>query len=84
MCQSVMQKILFAVFKVKVTVRAYMIEIWLFLLHLLNCKSLATKLGLMVHHHTPECPVKKLITAFKVKVTVMVQMSMDVCLDDIF
>ena len=31
------RKILFAVFKVKITVSAHMIKIWLFLLYLLNC-----------------------------------------------
>ena len=33
--------------------------------------SLATKLGLMIHHHKQECSMKKIwITAFSVKVTV--------------
>ena len=45
----------FALFKVKVTARAHMIKIWL-----LYFDSLATKLGLMIHHHKPECPVKKI------------------------
>ena len=31
--------------------------------------SLATKLGLMIHHQKPECPVKKWITVFRIKVT---------------
>ena len=57
--RSVMQKNLFAIFKVKVTVRAHRIKIWLFLLvDLLNCwtaDSLATKSGLMVHHHVCVC-----------------------------
>ena len=37
MSQSVMQKNWFTVFNVKVTARAYIIKIWLFLLYLLNC-----------------------------------------------
>ena len=31
---------------------------WDFLLYFLNCWFLATKLGLMIHHQKPECPVK--------------------------
>ena len=39
---------------------AYIIKIWLlYLLCLLNCCSIATKLGLMVQHHKPECSVGK-------------------------
>ena len=34
---------------------------------------LAIKLGLIAQHHTPECPVKKLDYALKVKVTTKVQ-----------
>ena len=45
----------------------------------------ATKLGLVVKHHKPECPVeKKWITEFKVKVTAMFKMSVNVFPDDIF
>ena len=37
MSRSLMQKDWFAIFKVKVTARAHMIKIWLFLLYFLNC-----------------------------------------------
>ena len=57
--QSVLQKNWFTVFNVKVTVRAFMIKIWLFLLYLLNCCYFATRLGLLVQHHKLECPVRK-------------------------
>ena len=60
MNQSVMQKTWFTVFSVKVTVRAYIIKIWLFLLYLLNAGQFATKLGLIVQHHKSECLVEKL------------------------
>ena len=49
-----------------------------------NVDSLATKLGLMIHHLKPKCPVKKnWITAFRVKVTAMVK-NVNVCPGDIF
>ena len=41
--QSVVQKNLFTVFNVKVTVRAYIIKIWLFLLCLHNCWSVCNQ-----------------------------------------
>ena len=54
--------------------RAYIIKIWLVLLYL-TAGPFATKLGLVVKHYKPECPVekKKGITAFKVKVIAKVQ-----------
>ena len=52
---------LFAVFKVKVTARAHVIKIWLWLLYLLNCWFfMATKLGLMMGYYRPERLVEKL------------------------
>ena len=33
-------------------------------------QSFVTKLGIVVHHHEPECHAKKLDSIFKVKVTV--------------
>ena len=54
-----MQKNWFTVFNVRVTARAYITKIWLFLLYLLNCWLFATKLGLIVQDHKPECPVEK-------------------------
>ena len=47
-----------AIFKVKVTARAHIIKIWLFLLYNLNCWFLGN-LGLIIHHQKPVCPVKK-------------------------
>ena len=41
--QSVMQKNWFTIFNVKVTARAYIIKIWLFLLYLLNCWSVCNQ-----------------------------------------
>ena len=40
---------------------AYIIKIWLFLLYLLSSAGrFATKLGLIIQHHKPECPVQNL------------------------
>ena len=55
-----MQKDWFAVLKVKVTARAHMIKLWHFLLYILTANPVATKLGLRVHHHKPECLIEKL------------------------
>ena len=50
------------------TVLCYPEDIWR------TFKLYATKLGMVVHHHEPECQVKRLAVAiFKVKVTVRVQ-----------
>ena len=46
MSQSVMQKNWFTVFSVKVTARAYIIKIWLFLLFLLNCWYICNQIWL--------------------------------------
>ena len=58
---------------------------WLFQLYFLTVDSLTTKLGLMILHRKPECPVKKKnwTTAFKVKVTAKGQ-NINACPDDIF
>ena len=78
------EKNVVAIFKVKVTTRAHMIKYYSFYYIFLTVDSLATKLGLMIHHHKPECLVKKnWITAFRVKVTVKGQ-SVNVCPDGIF
>ena len=58
--QSVVLKNWFTVLNVKVTMRAYTIKILLFLLFVLNCWSISTKLGLVVQHHKPECSLEKL------------------------
>ena len=70
--QNVVQKNWFTVFSVKVTARTFIIKIWLFLLYFWTADWFATKLGLIVQYHKPECPVEKWITAFKVKVTAKV------------
>ena len=49
----VMQKNWFTIFNVKVTARAYIIKIWLFLLYLLTCNQT----WFDSKHHKPECPV---------------------------
>ena len=59
MSQNVMQKDLCSYFRVKVTVRVYIIKIWLFLLCLLNCWSFCNQ-SLMVCHYNLECFVRKL------------------------
>ena len=48
------------IFKVKVTVRAYIITVWLFKLYLLNWWFLffAAKLSLLVDHHKPKHTLK--------------------------
>ena len=63
------QKNWFAIFKVKVTARAYIIKICPFLLYRLLFDVFATKLGLMVHHRKLECSVNKWIAVYKGKVT---------------
>ena len=35
-----------------------------------SAESFVTKLGIVVHHHEPECHAKKMDSIFKVKVTV--------------
>ena len=45
----------FSILRVKVTASAYMIKIWLFILHLLNFRCF----DLIVHHNKPQCPLKK-------------------------
>ena len=74
MRRCVMQKNWFTIFNVKVTARAYIIRIWLFLLYLLNCWSIcnqywfdstASLVGVFCR--------KNGITAFKVKITAKVQ-----------
>ena len=58
-----------AIFKVKVPARAHMIKIWLCYV-IWTVDSLATKLGLMIHHQKPECPMKKKMDySIQVKVT---------------
>ena len=37
----------------------YVIKMWLFLLHFLNFWCIASKLGLIVQHHKPECAMEK-------------------------
>ena len=61
-----MQKNWFTVFNVKVTMRAYISKKWLFLLYLLNCWCpFAARLGFIVQHHKPECPVEQLDFCFQ-------------------
>ena len=71
-CQAEIVVVVVAIFKVKITARAQMINIWLFLLYFL-----------MIPHYKPECPVKKKSTAFRVKVTAKGQ-NVNVRPDDIF
>ena len=61
-----------AIFKVKVTARAYDGSMTLSSIFSELFDSLATKLGLIVRHYKPECPVENGITVFKVKVTTKV------------
>ena len=71
-----------AIFKVKVTVRALMIKIYGSFYYIFwTVDSLSTKLGLMIHHHKPECPVKKVgllhsgsMSQWRVKMLMSVQM----------
>ena len=49
----------FTIFNVKVTTRAYIVKIWLFLQYLINCWSICNQTWLVVQHHKPECPVGK-------------------------
>ena len=74
MRRCVMGKIWFTVFNVKVTTRAYIIKIQLFLLYLLNFWSICNQTWL--DSTASEARVswgKNCISGFKVKVTVMVQ-----------
>ena len=60
MSQSVMQKDLFVIFKVKVTTRVHRSKYDNFYCIFLTTDSFATKLGLIVHYHKPECFMEKL------------------------
>ena len=56
---SVMWKDCCANFNIKVTMKVYMVEIWLFLVFLLNCWSFSNQTWLVVHHHKLESHVRK-------------------------
>ena len=55
-----MQKDWFAIFKVKVTARPHMIKIWQLYCIFWTADPFATKLGLIVHYHKPECFMEKM------------------------
>ena len=77
--QNVMQKNWFTVFSVKVTVRAYIIKIWLFLLYLLKCWSVCNQTWFDSTASWASFVLwKNGITAVKVKMLV------NVCPGDIF
>ena len=74
MRQCVMlQKNWFTIFNVKVTARAYIIVIWLFLLYTLSCWSFATSLVWQYSITSRSVVWKNGITAFMVEVTAEVQ-----------
>ena len=78
----VLWKNCFTIFNVKVTARAYMIKIWLFLLYFLNCGPFATKLGLIVQDHKRKCPVvKKGLLHSRSRSQRRFKMSVNVCQD---
>ena len=60
MSRSVVQKDWFAIFKVVVTARAHMIKIDNYYGVFWTADPFATKLGLIVYYHKPECFMKKL------------------------
>ena len=82
---DVMQKNWFTVFIVKVTARAYLIKIWLFLLYLLNCWSICYQTWFDSTASLAGVSIlwRKYITAFKVRVTVKVQNASECVSDDI-
>ena len=60
----------FPIVNVKITVRAYIIKIWLFLLYLPNCWSICNQTRFDSTTYKPDCPCgKNWITALKVNVT---------------
>ena len=69
-----MQKKLFIVLNFKVTARAYIIKIWLFLHFLLNCWSVCNRTWFVITASWARvfC-AKKWVTVFKVKVTAKAQ-----------
>ena len=85
MSWSVLLKDNFTIIIAKVTMRAHIIKIWLFLQYFWAADPFATKLSLVVYYHKPEYHgwyiiinpsilwKKYCIAVFKVKVTVMVQ-----------
>ena len=76
-CRKLFVCVVFAIFKGKVTARARMIKIWLFLLYLLNCWFLCNQAW--SDDTSSEARVsceKNLITAFRVKVTSRAKMLM--------
>ena len=85
MSQSVMRNLCMcgAIFNVMVTARPIWSKYDSFSYIFLTVDSLATKLGLVIHHQKPECLVKKKrIAAFRVKLTAKGQ-NVSVCPDDI-
>ena len=80
--QSVMQNKWFTVFSVKVTVRAYIIKTWLFLLYLLNCWSVCNQTWFdstaRVFCRKMGLSRSRSVSRWRFK------MSVNVCLDDIF
>ena len=70
MSQIVFQKKLFAVFRVKVTVKDHIIKISLSNISSELLILLQLNLALMAHHHKLDCPVKRLDCSVVVKVKV--------------
>ena len=79
--QSVMQKIRFTVFNVKVKARAYIIKIWLFLLYLLNSWWVCDQIWFNSTTSIRSVLWKNGITVFKVAAKVQ---DVSECLYDIF
>ena len=74
MSHCVMQKNWFTVFNVKVTVRDYIIKIWLYLLYLLNYWSICNQTWFWWYNIISRSILwTNWITAYKAKVTAMVQ-----------
>ena len=70
----VIQKNWFNIFNVKVTLRGYIIKIWLFLRYLLNCRSVCNQTWFVSAASEAKSVLwKNWVTAFKVKVTAKVQ-----------
>ena len=78
MSQIVMQKNWFTIFNVKVTARAYIIKIWLFLLYLLNCWPICNQIWFDTTTLSAQVFCAKIGSRQRFK------MLMNVCPDDAF
>ena len=85
MRQCVMQKNWFTIFNVKVTARAYIIKIWLFLLYLLHCWPICNQIWFDTTTLSAQVFCAKIgLLCWRSRSRQRFKMLMNVCPDDIF